>query len=161
MTFPGLGSTLGKQPSDYLLLFSPSVVSDSLRPNGLQHTGFPVHHLPDFAQTHVHWVSDAIQPSHPLLPPSPPALSLSQHQGFFAMNWLYTLGGQSIGASASALVLPINIQSWFPLGSTGFFWLIRQLDLIAFGFSYREKRCWLNKLWVFQPLWQQSVSINY
>ena len=45
--------------------------------------GFPVlHHLPEFVQTHVHWVGDAIQPSHPLSLPSP-ALSLSQHQGFF------------------------------------------------------------------------------
>ena len=46
--------------------------------------GFPVlHYLPEFAQTHVHWVTDAIQPSHPLLLPSPPALNLSQHQGIF------------------------------------------------------------------------------
>ena len=47
-------------------------------------TGFPVHHqLPELAQTHVRQVSDAIQPSHPLLSPSPPALNLSQHQGLF------------------------------------------------------------------------------
>ena len=46
--------------------------------------GLPVHHqLPDSTQTHVHWVSDAIQPSHPLSSPSPPAFNLSQHQGFF------------------------------------------------------------------------------
>ena len=46
--------------------------------------GLPVyHHLPEFTQTHVHWVSDAIQPSHPLSSPSPPALNLSQHQGLF------------------------------------------------------------------------------
>ena len=46
--------------------------------------GLPVHHqLPGFTQTHVHWVSDAIQPSHPLSSPSPPALNLSQHQGLF------------------------------------------------------------------------------
>ena len=46
--------------------------------------GFPVlHYLPEFAQTHVHWVGDAIQPSHPLLSPSPSALNLSQHQGLF------------------------------------------------------------------------------
>ena len=46
--------------------------------------GFPVlHYLSEFAQTHVHWVSDAIQPSHPLSTPSSPALSLSQHQGLF------------------------------------------------------------------------------
>ena len=46
--------------------------------------GLPVHHqLPEFTQTHVHRVSDAIQPSHPLSPPSPPTFSLSQHQGLF------------------------------------------------------------------------------
>ena len=46
--------------------------------------GFPVHRqLPDLAQTHVHQVSDAIHPSHPLLSPSPPVCSLSQHQGLF------------------------------------------------------------------------------
>ena len=46
--------------------------------------GFPVLHcLPEFAQTHIHGVSDAIQPSQPLLPRSPPALSLSQYQGLF------------------------------------------------------------------------------
>ena len=46
--------------------------------------GLPVHHqLPEFTQTHVHWVGDAIQPSHPLSSPSPPAFSLSQHRGLF------------------------------------------------------------------------------
>ena len=53
---------------------------------GCSIAGFPVHHsLPEFAQTHVHWVSDAIQPSHPLSPPSPSALNLSQHQGLFQL----------------------------------------------------------------------------
>ena len=81
--------------------------------------GFPVlHYLPEFAQTHVQWVGDAIQPSHPLLPPSPPALSLSQNQSF-PMSRLFVSGGQSIAASASASVLPMNIQDWFPLGLTG------------------------------------------
>ena len=42
-----------------------------------------LHYLPEFAQTHVHWVSDAIQPSHPLSSPSPPVFNLSQHQGLF------------------------------------------------------------------------------
>ena len=46
--------------------------------------GLPVHHqLPESTQTHVHWVGDSIQPSHPLLSPSPPAPNLSQHQGIF------------------------------------------------------------------------------
>ena len=51
------------------------------KPYGLQHA--QLHHLPEFVQTHVHWVGDAIQPSHPLLPSSPFAFSLSQHQGLF------------------------------------------------------------------------------
>ena len=52
--------------------------------------GLPVHHqLPEFTQTHVHWVSDAIQPSHPLLSLSPPALNLSQRQGLF--KWVSSL----------------------------------------------------------------------
>ena len=46
--------------------------------------GFPVlHHVLGFAQTYIHWVGDAIQPSHPLSPPSPPAFNLSEHQGLF------------------------------------------------------------------------------
>ena len=67
-----------------LLLLSCSVVSNSLWPQGLQHAKLSVLYLlPEFAQTHVHWVSDAIQPSHPLSPPSPPAFNLSHHQGLF------------------------------------------------------------------------------
>ena len=51
--------------------------------------GLPVHHqLPESTQTHVHWVGDAIQPSHPLSSPSPPALNLSQHQGLFSESAL-------------------------------------------------------------------------
>ena len=83
-----------------------SVMSDSLRPHGL-------HQLPEFTQTHAHWVSDAIQPSRPLSSLSPPAFNLSQHQGLFQESQLFTSGGQSIGASASASVLPMNIQGWF------------------------------------------------
>ena len=53
-------------------------------PTDCSMSGFPVHHqLLELAQTHVHWVGDAIQPSHPLLSPSPPAFNLSQHQGLF------------------------------------------------------------------------------
>ena len=58
-------------------------MSDSLQLRGGT-PGFPVHHqLPDLAQAHVHRVSDVIQPSQPLLSPSPPAVNLSQHQGLF------------------------------------------------------------------------------
>ena len=82
--------------------------------------GFPaLHYIPEFAQIHAHWVSDAIQPSYPLLLPSPHAFNLIQHQGFFPMSQLFTSGGQSIGASTSASVLPMNIQGSFPLGPNG------------------------------------------
>ena len=71
--------------------------------------GFPVHHqLLELTQTHVHRVSDAIQPFHPLLSPSPPAFNLSQHQSLF-QSQLLASSGQSIGVSASASVLPMNI----------------------------------------------------
>ena len=61
------------------LLFSHSVMSDSVTPCT---AGFPVHHqLLELAQTHIHGISDAIQPSHPLLSPSPPTFNLSHHQG--------------------------------------------------------------------------------
>ena len=99
-----------------LLLFTCSVMSDSLWPLDCSTPGFPVlHYLPEFAQTHVHWVSDAIQPSHPLSP-SFPALNLSMHQGRF----------QWVGSSYQvAKVLELQhqsfqwIQGWFPLGLTG------------------------------------------
>ena len=157
-------------------------MSGSLWLHGPSSPGLPdLHHLLEFAQTHVHWVSDAIQPFHPLSPSSPLALHLFQHQGFFFFfnisvqfsrsvmsdSWqphelqharpltssrsllklmsiesvmpschlflccpllllpsifpsirLFTSDGQSIGASALASVLRMNIQGWFPLRLT-------------------------------------------
>ena len=81
--------------------------------------GFPVHHqLLNLAQIHVHRVGNAIQPFHPLSSPSPRAFNLSQIRVFSNESALAS-GGQSIGTSASASVLPMNIQDWFPLGLTG------------------------------------------
>ena len=74
--------------------------------------------LPEFTQTHVHWVSDSIEPSHPLLPFSSHLQSFLA-SGSFQMSQFFASGGQSIGVSASASVLPMNIQGWFPLGWTG------------------------------------------
>ena len=84
-------------------------------------SGLPVHHqLPELAQTQVHWVSDAIQPSHPLSSPSlPTSIFSSIRVFFFPMSQLFASGGHSIGTSASASVLSMNIQDWFPLGLTG------------------------------------------
>ena len=80
--------------------------------------GLPVHYkLPGFTQTHVHWVNDAIQQSHPLSPP--PVFNLSQHWGLFQMSQFFASCGQSIGVSASASVLSMNIQDRFRLGWTG------------------------------------------
>ena len=67
-----------------LLLFSRPVMSDSLQPMDCSMPGLPVpHHLPEFAQVHVHCISGAIHPSYPLTPSSPSALSLSQHRELF------------------------------------------------------------------------------
>ena len=82
--------------------------------------GLPVHHrLPEFTQTHVYWIGDAIQPSHLLSSPSPPAFNLSQHQGLFKWVSSSQTGGQSIRVSASTSVLPMNTQDWSPLRWTG------------------------------------------
>ena len=82
--------------------------------------GLPVHHqLPEFTQTHVHWVGDTIQPSHPLLSPSPPVLNLSQHQALFKLVSSLHQVAKVLGVSASASVLTMNIQDWSPLGWTG------------------------------------------
>ena len=80
--------------------------------------GLPVLHcLPEFAQIHVHWVSDAISPSHPLLLPSPFAFNLSQHQRFSSESVL-CIRWPKYWISASASVLPMDIQHQFPLGLT-------------------------------------------
>ena len=72
------------QALQVILLFSCSVLSDSLWPHGLQHTRLPgPSPSPRVCSTRVHWVGNAIQLSHPLSCPSPPAFNLSQHQGLF------------------------------------------------------------------------------
>ena len=82
--------------------------------------GFPVHHqLPLLSQTHIHWVSDVIQPFHPLLSASPAAFSLSQHQGLF--QWVSSLHqvAKVLELQLQPSVLPMDIQDWFLLGLTG------------------------------------------
>ena len=95
--------------------------------------GLPVHHhLPEFTQTHIHRVSDAIQPSHLLLSPFPPAPNPSQHQSF-PVSQLFAWGGQSIGVSASPSVLPKNTQGWSALEWTG--WISLQSKGLSRVFS--------------------------
>ena len=96
---------------------SVATLSLILQPMNCSVLDFSVfHYFPEFAEAHVHCISDAIQPSHPLILPSPPALNLSQLQGLSQCQ-LFASSSQSIGASAS--VLPVNIQGWFPLGLSG------------------------------------------
>ena len=95
--------------------------------------GLPVHYqLPEFTQTHIHRVGDTMQPSHPLSSPSPHAPNPSQDQSLF--QWVNSAwGGQSIGVSALASVLPMNTQDWSPLGQTA--WISLQSKGLSRVFS--------------------------
>ena len=86
-------------------------------------------YLLELAQTQVHWVGDAIQPSHPVVPFSSCPQSFSA-SGSFLISWLLPSGDQSIGASASASFLPMSIQDWFPLGLTGLILLSKGLSIV-------------------------------
>ena len=78
--------------------------------------GFPVLHcLPEFAQTFVHWIGNAIQPITSIIPLSSCPQSFPTSWSF-PMSWLFASGGQSIRDSALAIVLPMNIQDWFSWG---------------------------------------------
>ena len=99
--------------------FSHSVMPNSLWPIDCSTPGFPVQHqLLELDQTHVHRVGDAIQPSH-LAVPFSFCLQSFPASGSFPMSQFSSSGGQRSETSASASVLLINIQDWFPLGLTG------------------------------------------
>ena len=112
------GFYLMKHSREYLIFSSVGQSCPTFcDPRNCSTPGLPVHHqLPESAQTHVHRIDDAIQPSHPLSCPSPPVLTLSQHQGLF--KWVNSLHqvAKVIGVSASSSVLPMNIQDWLSLG---------------------------------------------
>ena len=105
-------------PRNSSVQFSRSVMFDSLQPHESQHERLPVHHqLLEFTQTHLHRISDATQPSHPLSSPSPPAFSLSQYQGLF--HWVSS-------SHQVAKVLELQLQHQF------FQWIFRT-DLLQNG----------------------------
>ena len=113
-----------------------------------------LHYLLEFAQIHVHWVSDVILPS---LPPLAPFFCLQSFPAFesFPMSWLIA---SSIGASASASVLPMNIQGWFPLGSTGL------ISLLSKGLSriFTIVTAWKHQFFRLSLLYGPSLtSIHY
>ena len=96
--------------------------------------GLPFHHqLPEFTQTHVHWVSDAIHPSLPLPCPFSSHLQSFPASGSFPVSQFFSSGGQSTGVSALASVLLMGIQDWFPLGWIG--WISLQSKGLSRLFS--------------------------
>ena len=117
---------------------------------------FPVlHQLLELTQTHVHRVSDAIQPSHPLLAPFS-AFSLSQLQGLF--QWVGSLHqvAKLLEASASASVLPMSTQDWSPLGLTGW------ISLLSKGPSrvFSKTTVWKHQFFGAQPSLRSNSHIH-
>ena len=115
-----------------LVQFSCSVMSDSLRPHGLQHAcrppcPSPIPGVYSNSCPLSGWCHPTISSS---VVPFPSRLQSFPVSGSLPMSWLFTSGRQSIGASASASVLPMNIQGWFPLGLTG---------LISLKFKYLSR----------------------
>ena len=126
---------LPRKPQDNVSVqFSHLVVPDSLWPHGLQHTTPPCPSpTPRVYPDSCPWVSDAIQTiSSSVIPFSSHPQSVPA-SGSFPMSQFFTSGGQSIGVSASASVLPLNIQDWFPLGWTG--WISLQSKGLSRVFS--------------------------
>ena len=119
-------------------------------------TGFLVLHcLLEIVQTHVHWVSDAIQQSHPVFPFSSCPQSLWA-SGSFPMSQLFISGDQGIRTSASASVLPMNIRDWLPLGLTGF------ISLLSKGLSevFSSTTIWKHHFFGTQPsLWSNYYFV--
>ena len=109
----------------HLLPFSCSVMSDALRPHGLQHARFPCPSLSprvcSDSRPLSRWCHPTISSS---LAPFFSCLQSFPALGSFPMSQFFASGGQSIGASASASVLPMNIQDWFLLGWTGWISLL-------------------------------------
>ena len=138
----------------FMLLFSHSVMSDSLWSHGLQYTRLPCPSLSSGACSSscpLSWwchstISSSVVPFSSYLQSFPAS-------GSFLMSELFVSGGQSIGASASALVLPMNIQDWFPLGLTNL------ISLQSKGLSrvFSNTTVWKHQFFSAQPLlWSNS-----
>ena len=136
------------------MLFRHPVISAYLRPHGLQHTRPPCPSPSPGACTGScplhHWCHPAISSSDALFSFCPQSFPAS---GTFPMSWLFTLGCQSIGASGSAAVLPMSIQSWFPLRLTGL------ISLLSKGLSGVFSSTTVQRHWFFctlPSLWSSS-----
>ena len=135
--------------------FSHSVMSNSLRPHGLQHTRLPcLSPIPEFSQTHVHRVNDATQPSHPVIPFCSRLQSFPA-SGSFQMSQFFAWGGQSIGVSALASIRLMNIQDWFLLEWTGWISLLskglsrvfKSVNSLVLSFLYSPTLTFIHDYW--------------
>ena len=136
------------------LLFTCSVVSNSLSPHGLQHASLPCPSLYPRVRSNScpssRWCRPTI--SYSVVPFS--CLQSFPASGSFPMSQFFTSGGQSIGASASALVFPVNIQDWFPLGLTGLISLPSKGLSTVFSNTTVQK---FYRLWMYNSI----VKINH
>ena len=137
------------------LLFSRSVMSHSLRPHGLQHARLPCPSpIPRACSSKLMSIKLVMSSNHLIL--CRPFLllpSIFPTSGSFPMSQLFASGGQSIGALASASVLPMNIQGWFPLGLTGL------ISLLSKGLPrvFSSTTVWKHQFFSAQPsLWSSS-----
>ena len=133
-----LSTNMNMKDLGKIVQFSCSVVSNSLEPHGLKHTGLPVHHqLPESSNAcPLSWwchptISSSIAPFSSLLQSFPAS-------GSFQMSQFFASSGQSIEVSASASVLPMNIQDWSPLGWTG--WISLQSKGLSRVFSNHSSK---------------------
>ena len=153
-------------------------MSNPLRPMNHSTPGLPVHHQPlEFTQTHVHRVDDAIQPPHPLLSPSLPALNLSQCQGLFQWVGFSCQVVKVLELQLQHLSLQRIFRGWFPLELTGLISLLsKRLSRVFssttvwkhqyFGiqpslWSKPHIHTWLPEepyLWLYRHFWQNNVS---
>ena len=123
-------STSNKTATTFSSVHLLSCVPTLCDPMDCSTPGLPVHHqLPEFTQTHVHWVSDAIQPSHPLSSPSPPSFNLSQHQGLF--KWVSS-------SHQVAKVLEFKLQFQF------FQWIFRTMTTFKLTGNFSLQPKWIS-----------------
>ena len=148
LTSPSLSFFIYKMGT--LLLFSRSVMSNSLWSHGLQHPRLPCPSLSPWVYSNsVHWISDAIQPSLPLLAPSPLALTLSQHQGLFQcvcsshqvakvlihMTIISTTAGKNALRNGAALIVKTNKQTKKPVWNEVLWWNLKNDRIISVCFQ--------------------------
>ena len=151
LAFPLLSCNLTLKMTNTMLLFSHSVTSNSLWPHGLQHARFPCPSSPRACSNSC----PLSQRCHPTISssviPFSSCLQSFPASGPFLMSWLFTSGGQSIGASSSAL--PMNNQDWLPLALTG----LTSLQSKGLSRVFSNTTVW--KYWFFST--QPSLWSNY